>query len=189
LRTWIDIANEQNVVACFEMVSRSQGGSMDQQGWGPLVLSTFRKRIDTLWCGELSWNAKGVGADHGEWMAAFDGQQSAAALLKLRLQGREHPAIQQPLPAIQFEILALQATELVSEGVLPRDVPIGGQNQAMACRLKGLLGQSHRRDQEWKLTLNLRQVLAHLSFQFLTDLLWIDQPAGADRLAQAFNEC
>ena len=59
----------------------------------------------------------------------------------------------------------------------------------MTCSLKGPLGQSYRRDQEWRLTLEVRQVLAHLSFQFLTDLFWLDQPAGAGRFAQAFNEC
>ena len=132
---------------------------------------------------ELSWNAKRIGADHSVWIEAFDRKQSTLTFLKLSLQGREHSAIQQPLPAIQFKILALETIELVRQGVLPRDVPVGGQNQAMACSLKGLLGQSHRRDQEWRLTLDVRQVLAHFSFQFLTDLFWIDQPAGAGRFA------
>jgi hypothetical protein len=73
-------------------------------------------------------------------MAAFDGQQSAAALLKLRLQGREHPAIQQPLPAIQFEILALQATELVSEGCLAKGCADWWAEPGDGMPLEGSLG-------------------------------------------------
>jgi hypothetical protein len=100
LSTWIDIANEQNVMACFEMVSRSQGCSMDQQSWGLFLFATVRTWISGLRRHELSWNAKRVGADHGVWIAAFDGQQSTLTVLKLSLQGRDHSAVQQPLPAI-----------------------------------------------------------------------------------------
>jgi hypothetical protein len=100
LSTWIDIANEQNVMACFEMVSRSQGCSMDQQSWGLFLFATVRTWISGLRRHELSWNAKRVGADHGVWIAAFDRQQSTLTVLKLSLQGRDHSAVQQPLPAI-----------------------------------------------------------------------------------------
>jgi hypothetical protein len=128
LSAWIDISNEQNVMTSFQMVSRSQGCSMDQQGWGLLFFATFRTRISGLRRHELSWNAKRVRADNGMWIAAFDRQQSTLTFLKLGLKGSEHSAIQQPLPAIQFKIFSLKTIELVRQGVLPRDVPIGGQN-------------------------------------------------------------